>query len=161
MPAKHLVMRLAIFILRTHGCECHHLTPTPVPQQCSDSSFLGAERKGNVWVMLSGKAQSEQAAFPEEAWLTCLEQHSLYQGRWPNSGTAHFCPPALHLLGPPRDKGHLTVQLLFLPGNSDKSTGTGRMGILIIVTDEDGPVGLSHHAPSHTQHTSVRWPGCP
>lgn len=102
--------------------------------------------------MLFGKAKSEQTAFPEEAWLTCLEQHSPYHGRWPNSGTAHFCPPALHLLGLPRDKGHLTVQLLFLPGNSDKSTGTGRMGILIIGTDEDGPVGLSHHAPSHTQY---------
>lgn len=48
------------------------------------------------------------------------------------------------------DKDHLTVQLLFLPGDSESSSATVMLGILIIGTGEDGPMGLSHHAPSHT-----------
>lgn len=50
----------------------------------------------------------------------------------------------------PSDKDHLTVQLLFLPGDSESSSATVMLGILIIGTGEDGPMGLSHHAPSHT-----------
>lgn len=48
------------------------------------------------------------------------------------------------------DRDHLTVQLLFLPGDSELSSATVMLDILIIGTGEDGPMGLSHHAPSHT-----------
>lgn len=79
--------------------------------------------------MLSGKAQSEQRqpAFPEEGWLTRLVQRALYPGRWPSSGIAPFCPPPPPdlLLGLPCDKDHLTVELLFPPGDSDSLLGQG------------------------------------
>lgn len=90
-----------------HTWLCHHLTPTPVTQQSSDSCCLGAERRGGAWSWRWGScfpgrpSQSREVTFPEEGWFTCLVQYTLYQERWPNSGTVHFCPAPLYLLGGP------------------------------------------------------------